>query len=104
MAPRKTPLTMSQPPATVRNSSTSHTSPTLPAAAMARPQSAAESTTIRPWWWTREVQPLVRLTSRAPRGTLAYISPSDHRAFSSSARNGSRASGIARNIAARSTA
>ncbi|CAM5558781.1 hypothetical protein SGLAM104S_05131 [Streptomyces glaucescens] len=104
MALRNTPLTMSNPPARASSRSTSHTFPASPAAATDRPQPTAATTTIRPCRCTREVQPLVRLTSSDPAGMLAYIRPRDHSAPSSSARNGSTASGIARNMAARSMA
>lgn len=95
---------MSQAPASTKHSSTSHTFPAKPAAAIATPHPAAASTTIRPCRCTREVHPLLTLTSSEPAGIAAYIRPSDHSASNSSARNGSTASGIARSIAARSTA
>ncbi len=104
MALRKTPLTMSQAPARTKQASTSHTFPATPAAAIARPHPAAASTTIRPCRCTRDVHPLLTLTSSEPAGIAAYISPSDHAASSSSARNGSTASGMASSIAATSTA
>lgn len=95
---------MSPAPATVRQTSTSPTLPNQPAAAMASPQTAAPNTTNSPCRRTREVQPLVRPSTREPTEPAAYISPSDHSASSSSARNGKIVFGKAKNIAAMSIA
>ena len=104
IAERKMPLTMSQAPASVRNSSTSRTSCSCPAAVIASPHPAAASATARPCRWTRDVQPLVRLTRKDPAGNAAYINPSAQGASRSSARKGKIASGKANTIAVRSTA
>ncbi len=104
MVERPSPLSMSPAPASPRHTSTSQTSDSRPAAAMARPHPAAPNTTRSPCRWMRDTQPLVRLTSTEPTDPAVYISPRDQSASSASARKGNIVFGKAKNIAARSTA
>lgn len=69
---RPSPLGMSPAPANARHSSTSHTLSSRTAAATARPHPAAPKTTNRPCRRTRDVQPLVRLSSTGPAEPAAY--------------------------------
>ena len=66
MVERKMPLTMSAAPATVKQASTAQVLVDSPASATEPPQTAAATTTARPWAWTREVHPEVAVARRLP--------------------------------------
>ena len=64
---RKMPLTQSAPPARARKESAGQRAPHQPKTTMAAPQTAAATSTARPWRCTRGVHRLVRLAcERSP--------------------------------------
>ena len=63
---RKTAEIMSAAPESIRKTPTSQMLGIRPAIATQAPYAAAATTIARPWWWTREVQPLSAVASSAP--------------------------------------
>ena len=64
--PRNTAEIMSAAPAIAKHTNTTPNDGARPASAMQAPYAAAAMTMARPWWWTREVQPLSAVARRAP--------------------------------------
>jgi len=60
----------------------------------------AATTTARPWWCTREVQPLVAVAASAPTVSAVYSRPSSPGRWNTSvASAGKSTTGMAMNIA-----
>ena len=93
IASRNTPLHSSAPPATARNASATQTDGASPTIPIASPHEAAAIAIASPCRRTRGIHPLVAETANAPADGAANISPVDHGACSSTARNGSIAFG-----------
>ena len=101
---RNSPLIMSNAPASTSPSSTSAGTVVSPASTTDAPHAAAASTTARPWWCTRAVHPLVAVARSEPTVPAEYSSPSSAGCASTSAASaGNSTTGMARNIATRST-
>ena len=66
IVPRKTAEIMSAAPARVKNTRAPQMVGAAPASAMNAPYAMAASTMARPWWCTRDDQPLSAVATRAP--------------------------------------